>query len=61
MNFDASELSGTRKVKVVDTEEPERLGQERRDCPVRKEEGDGSALSEARLCVNVWLAFGRQP
>lgn len=39
----------------------ERLGQEKRDCPTRKEENDGSALSEARLCVNVWLAFGRQP
>lgn len=49
-------------MKVVDTEEPEeRLGQERRGCPARKEEDDGSALSEARLCVNVWLAFGRQP
>lgn len=49
------------KEKVVKTEESERLGQEKRDCPARKEEDDGSALSEARLCVNVWLAFGRQP
>lgn len=57
MNFDACRLSGTRKVKVVDAA---RLGQEWKDCPAR-EEGDGLALSEARLCVNVWLAFGRQP
>lgn len=27
----------------------------------REEEDELSALSEARLCVNVWLAFGRQP
>lgn len=49
-----------REEKVVDIEELERLGQKRRDCPVWKEDY-GSALSEARLCVNVWLAFGRQP
>lgn len=48
-----------RKEKVVeDTEESARL-EER--CPARKEEEDGSVLSKARLCVNVWLAFGRQP
>lgn len=31
------------------------------DCPAREEEDDGTALSGTRLCVNVWLAFGRQP
>lgn len=60
MNFCAQiELLGMRKEKVVGTKEPVRLGQGKRDCPARKD--DGSALSEARLCVNVWLAFGRQP
>lgn len=59
MNFYAQ---NARKEKVVNTAESESLGRERRDCPARKEEDDfGSALSEARLCVNVWLAFGRQP
>lgn len=58
--FSRSELSGTcvgRKLWIP----RERLGREKRDCPMGKEEDDGSALSEARLCVNVWLAFGRQP
>lgn len=59
MNFYAQDA---RKEKVVNTAESESLGREKRDCPARKEEDDfGSALSEARLCVNVWLAFGRQP
>lgn len=62
MNFCPQiELLGMRKEKVVGTKESVRLGQGKRDCPARKEEDDGSALSEARLCVNVWLAFGRQP
>lgn len=56
-------LSGTCvKRKLWIREESEELAQEKRDCPARKEEDDfGSTLSEARLCVNVWLAFGRQP
>lgn len=58
--FSCSELSGTRVRRKL-----RRIGEtgtgEERDCPARKEEDDGLALSEARLCVNVWLAFGRQP
>lgn len=41
------------KEKVVNTVESERPEQEKRDCSARKEEDDGSTLSEARLCVNV--------
>lgn len=46
MNFDASELSGIRKVKVVDAKEPERLGQEWKDCPARRRRRLGSLGGE---------------
>lgn len=60
--FTLGTIGNARKEKVVNTGGiGEGLGQEKRDCPAWKEEDDGSALSEARLCVNVWLAFGRQP
>jgi len=59
--FSCRTIGNAHKEKVMDTEESKRSGQEKRDCPARKEDDFGSALSEARLCVNVWLAFGRQP
>jgi len=60
--FSCRTIGNAHKEKVMDIEESKRLRQEKRDCSARKEEDDfGSALSEARLCVNVWLAFGRQP
>lgn len=58
-----------RERKIANTEG--RIGEATQDARARRigsrlysperEEDDGSALSEARLCVNVWLAFGRQP
>lgn len=59
MNFDASQLWGE-SCRRGGTRRETRTGVERLSSE-REEEGDGLALSEARLCVNVWLAFGRQP
>lgn len=61
-----TELSGMRdEEKVVgnrrdEAGEPARRGEIIYD-EEREEEDELPALSEARLCVNVWLAFGRQP